>query len=278
MDLWAGFSGAVIALLSLGLRVIAVAAESNKDARDVAASNFPGLVHVEWVEEVTAADASALLKRRSVTAIIVGGGSPCQANSILNRKRKGLDDPRSCQPTELRRIFDELCALPEVSSASITVLAWLENVASASLDTKEQYDEWLGASRVRIDAKCFGWISRNRCFWGRSQWKTLHQATFNKVSDTVMDWSDEREPTLSYVGKKPIPKVIDMEDGFALKVNPKHVMASGQGAMFPLTREFKHPLDSGVQNRVSPDALDRWNRDGRRFPPAAYELEPFDID
>ena len=68
LDLWAGFSGALIALLSLGLRVVAVAAETNQQAVAVARANFPNLVEVEFVEEVRGEILRPLLARRSVEA------------------------------------------------------------------------------------------------------------------------------------------------------------------------------------------------------------------
>ena len=41
VDLWSGISGTIMALLALGIRVIALAAEWDEDARDVAAKNMP---------------------------------------------------------------------------------------------------------------------------------------------------------------------------------------------------------------------------------------------
>ena len=75
LDLWSGFSGAVIALLALGVRVVALAADSNADARHVASQNMPGLIHVEWVESVSSGSIRGLLQRRSVQAIVVGGAA-----------------------------------------------------------------------------------------------------------------------------------------------------------------------------------------------------------
>ena len=271
LDLWSGFSGTLLALLALGVRVVALAAESNADAKAVAAQNFPSLVHVEWVESVSARDVRPLLLRRKVTAILVGGGSPCQGNSALNRKRRNLEDPRSCQPQLLREIFDELSSMDAVKDGGVTVLMWLENVSSATWDTKSTYDKWLGASRIRIDAKHFGWVARDRCFWGRSQHQTLAQADFQKVPDATVSWETPEEPVLRYTGSKPIPRRIDLEDGFSLRIHPAKVMSTGKEAIFPFTREFWHPADPGIEASVSPDALERWHADARRFPAKAYE-------
>jgi len=271
VDLWAGFAGAILALLALGMRVIALAAESNEDARAVAEANLPGLIHVEWVEEVRAEDFSRVLERRSFLAIVVGGGSPCQGNSSLNRKRKNLQDPRSQQPLWLRELYDSICDLKMVKEKEITVLCWLENVASAPAATKAQYDEWLGASHILIRARHFGWIDRNRCFWGRSQHRTLAEADWSNVPESVISWRDGTEPELRYSGAKPVPSSLSAEDGFVLGIDPKHVMAGRQEPLFPFTREFWHPRDPGIEDQASPAAIDRWESDHRRFPVAAYE-------
>ena len=271
LDLWAGLSGSILALLALGLRVIAIAAESNEDACAVALANLPGLIHIEWVEEVRASDVSRVLERRSFLAVLVGGGSPCQGNSTLNRKRKNLNDERSCQPLLLRALYDEICALKVVVERAITVLCWLENVASAQPETKRQYSDWLQASYVLIRAQCFGWIDRNRCFWGRSQTRTLAEANWSSVPQAVIVNADGAEPELRYSGAKPIPRAPSMEDGYVLGIDPRLVMKGEQPPLYPFTREFWHPRDPGVEARVSAAALDRWEKDHRRFPAGAYE-------
>ena len=271
LDLWAGFSGALIALLALGIRVVAVAAESSPQAVQVARANFPNLIHIEWVESVTADVLRPLLARRKVSVILAGGGSPCQGNSVLNKKRKNLDDPRSQQPLQLARIYEEICAMPEVVEAEIEVLGWLEMVASATPVTKDQYSSWLGAERVRIEAKWFGWVERNRCFWGRSRHRSLKEADLSGIPNVELRGMDSNEPELRYTGAKPMPRTVKLDDGYTSSVTPEEVMRSGQGAIFPLTREFWHPWDRGLEGRVSAEAISRWMADSRRFPPGAYE-------
>ena len=140
IDLWSGFSGASIAMLSLGVTVYVLAAESNPDVVKMADANIDQIVHVPAVELIDAQMVAGIMKKRSIQAIIVGGGSPCQGNTSLNKGRKGLDDPRSLQPNELIRIKRELMtAYPRTP-----VLSFLENVASSPEPVKNEYDRLMG--------------------------------------------------------------------------------------------------------------------------------------
>ena len=73
----------------------------------IADSNLDQITHVSYVEEVRASMARYIMQKRSIRAAVIGGGSPCQANSSLNRGRQGLKDPRSNQPEHLCRTRDE---------------------------------------------------------------------------------------------------------------------------------------------------------------------------
>ena len=141
IDLWAGFSGLCVALLAMGVRFHAVAA----------------------VETVTGAMFRPFLQRRQVRGIILGGGSPCQGNSILNTGRKGLADTRSQQPQELVRIRQELQDLPEC--ATLEIVTFLENVASMPREVMDQYTAWMGFPPILIDAGACGWVQRRRLLW-----------------------------------------------------------------------------------------------------------------
>ena len=118
IDLWSGIGGTLFACLALGLRVVAVAVEQDPVAAVRAAQSFPNLISVQYVEDFRGSMLNAFLKRRSVEGVIIGGGSPCQGNSSLNRHRRGLGDTRSHQPSELIRIVHEIEELDEVSSSA----------------------------------------------------------------------------------------------------------------------------------------------------------------
>ena len=142
IDLWAGFSGLCVALLAMGVRFHAVAAENDIFPAQVAEQIMPQVVAVDAVETVTGTMFRPFLQRRQVRGIILGGGSPCQGNSILNTGRKGLADTRSQQPQELVRIRQELQDLPEC--ATLEIVTFLENVASMPREVMDQYTAWMG--------------------------------------------------------------------------------------------------------------------------------------
>ena len=98
----------MFALLSLGVRCIALLAEVESEARAVAEHNFPHAIHVDYVEDVCSHMVKAVIGRREFAGIIVGGGSPCQGNSSLNKRRQNWNDSRSQMPIELKRIVTEL--------------------------------------------------------------------------------------------------------------------------------------------------------------------------
>jgi hypothetical protein len=163
IDLWAGFSGLCVALLAMGVRFHAVAAENDPFPAQVAEQILPQVVAVDAVETVTGAMFRPFLQRRQVRGIILGGGSPCQGNSILNTGRKGLADARSQQPQELVRIRQELQDLPEC--ATLEIVTFLENVASMPREVMDQYTAWMGFPPILIDAGACGWVQRRRLLW-----------------------------------------------------------------------------------------------------------------
>ena len=163
IDLWAGFSGLCVALLAMGVRFHAVAAENDTFPAQVAEQIMPQVVAVDAVETVTGAMFRPFLQRRQVRGIILGGGSPCQGNSILNTGRKGLADTRSQQPQELVRIRQELQDLPEC--ATLEIVTFLENVASMPREVMDQYTAWMGFPPILIDAGACGWVQRRRLLW-----------------------------------------------------------------------------------------------------------------
>ena len=265
IDLWSGFSGAALALLSLGVRIYVLAAESNPEAVALAEASIDQIVHVEMVESVNADMVKKILERRTIECIMVGGGSPCQGNTALNRGRKGLQDPRSLQPTQLARISDEL----KSSYPHIPVLTFLENVASAPREVEEHYNKLMGVNPLFIDAAIFGWVQRKRLYWAKGpggEDLSWNGACLPKGFST--SWRQGRT-VLNYAGK-PIPKSVRLEGGYSWSgENPEKVVAnSGTGAMYPFTREFPHPEEP---TRAKWDVVERFKADGRRFPVDSYE-------
>ena len=194
IDLWSGFSGASIAMLSLGVKIYVLAAESNPDVAKMAEASLDQIVHVPAVELIDARMIEGIMKKRSIQAIVVGGGSQCQGNASLNKGRKGLDDPRSLQPNELVRIRDEL----RRKYPKTPVLTFLENVASAPEQVKTEYDKLMGVHPVRIDAGIFGWVQRKRLYWASGpRGEDVAWQTQVLPDDVKMTWETNHQPNTS---------------------------------------------------------------------------------
>ena len=268
LDLWAGYSGLCISLLSMGVHFYALAAETDPACRTCAQETMPNIVHVDAVEHIQARDLRAMLKRRQFRGIIVGGGSPCQGNSVLNLGRGGLADQRSLQPSLLARLVQDLET--EEMCQGLSIVAFLENVASMPREVRLQYNQWLRSEPVIINAASCGWVQRRRMFWLSCRGAGL-QASLKPPAD--WDWVPTAEgdvSELAYKGKKPIPSTVTWLDGYYPLLDPTKVMESGgMGAMHTFTREFFHPNDRVRQ--VSAEAAHRFETDHRRFPPGAYE-------
>eukprot|EP00435_Cladocopium_sp_Y103_P071551 s117_g37.t2 len=267
LDCWAGVSGLCMALLQLGWNFYAVAAEIDQQAAAVASANMPNVVHVQRVEDLHAADFAPFLKRRTVRGILLGGGSPCQGNSSLNLQRRGLADPRSCQPQELQRLKAEFEEVPEC--ARLEIILFLENVGSMPRSVRDQYSAWLGGHPVGVNAASCGWVQRRRLYWIVGQGAAVH-AGLQPPDSWHWAPADDGPPFLHFQGSKPCPARVFFHQGFQPLFDPVQVVAEGgQGAFHTFTREFRHPTDR--VSSASAAAAARFEADDRRFPPASYE-------
>ena len=250
----------------MGCSFWAIAAESDDQAASVASANFPNLVHIKCVEHITEATLSPFFQKRQVRGVILGGGSPCQGNTVLNNQRLGLQDERSWQPFELCRIKKII----EQLAPDCEIVSLLENVASMPQQVLQKYNEWMGFPPVQVSAGQCGWVQRNRFIWlGTSS------GGANRDMEVPVDWQWQASPgsgipVLGYAGKKPIPARVFFHQGFQVLFDPLLVLKNkGKGAMHPFTREFFHPTDRTPFS--SPEAVGRFYEDNRRYPPAAYE-------
>ena len=240
LDLWSGLGGLCMALLQCGLHFFAIAAEMDPVASELCATNLPNVIHIPRVESIRAEALRPFLRRRQIRGIIMGGGSPCQPNSSLNSGRQGLGDIRSHQPLVMIQLRDEIKALPEASG--LELVSFLENVGSMPRDVESQYSSWMGGSPIRIDAALCGWVHRNRLYW--------LIGSKGPISDECRapddwDWnSDSRVLALQFVGCKPLPPRVHLDQGYQLLIDPQHILRKkGEGAMHTFTREFLHPSD-----------------------------------
>ena len=256
VDLWSG-----------GWHFYCLSAEWDAEATKVAKQTMPDIVHIDRVEMVTVDTLLPWIRRRRPRGILMGGGSPCQGNSALNKDRMGLHDERSLQPIHLCKLRDEVAAHPECSH--LLVLALLENVASMPSEVLVQYNQWLGASPIMIDAAPCGWVHRRRYYW-----LVAHKAAIGPHLQAPDSWDwvphNGSVTELRWQGTKPLPSKVVLQQGFTFMMDPGEVLAkAGVGAMHTFTREFFHPIDRVRQ--ATPAAAARFFEDDRRFPPAAYE-------
>ena len=267
LDLWSGISSCLVALLALGVNCVALCVEKEPEVAAYTKRCFPDAVHMQFVEDLTPELLKPVLDRRKFSAMLVGGGAPCQANSWLNKHRKGLGDVRSHQPEVLRDFLREVQPLCE--SKSLPVLSYLENVDHAPEQVIQAYDGWMGTKSLVIDAGIFGWVTRSRRFWGRGPrggvpdirdaWLPEGASLTRKAGDAVMRWEGQ-----------PIPQRLRTADGFRPAIDPAHVVRrNGQGAIFTFTRRFRHPDDSA--QGCSRQAHQRFNASDRPFPTKAFE-------
>ena len=268
LDCWSGYGGLLLACVSLGMHFHAVSAEMDPTAVECLRRVMPSVVHIPRVEDLCVQMLVPFLKRRNIRGILVGGGSPCQGNSALNKRRRGLADPRSNQPLLLANLVQAL--RDHELMASCDVIAFLENVGSCPVEVREQYTSWMGTPPVRLSAADCGWVQRDRLYWLAGRAQGLRPACGSPPPDWQWEQSSvEAVPRLRYSGAKPIPAKIHCEQGFAI-VNDAQAVTQGRvQAMFPFTREFFHPPDS--TSGVSAQAVACWQEDSCRFPAAAYE-------
>eukprot|EP00972_Heterocapsa_arctica_P062264 9178955-Heterocapsa_arctica.AAC.1 len=69
IDLWSGFSGASLALLSLGVPFYVLAAECDPMATKIAEAAIDQMAHVDAVEAIDARAIKSLIERRSIQGI-----------------------------------------------------------------------------------------------------------------------------------------------------------------------------------------------------------------
>ena len=268
LDLWSGMGGLCLALVTMGTHFYALAAECDEACRDCVRQTMPNVVHAPRVEDIQVCDLKAIAKRRNLRGILLGGGSPCQGNSVLNAGRLGLADDRSLQPQALQRLAQDIRSDPDFQD--LEVITFLENVDSMPAEVRNAYSSWMGSNPVQVNAATCGWVQRRRLYWltGRSRGLS---SDLTPPADWF--WGDDPHPDvpeLFYGGSKPVPPRIVWEDGFTPMLDPKTIVAhKGQGAMHTFTREFHHPGDR--LHQVSVDAANRFEIDKRRFPPGAYE-------
>lgn len=274
IDLWSGFAGAALAFLAMGAQIVLVTAENDRELDLLVAHTIPNAVRIPSVADVKGEDMIAAIKRRSFTAIWIGGGCPCQGNSSLNADRRGIDDQRTVDAKHILRIDTELRQAAQQAGVQLPpIVRWIENVASSPPEVLEYYAKIVGPRPFLFDAAEYGYVARKRLMWACVDGTPIEPEKIPAMKDFEIQWNHSTgkqiTPRIAWCGK-PFPKSVHLEQGYQMGIAPEQIVQrGGKGAMFTFTREFKHPADRC--RHVSKDAAKRFEQDGRRFPPDVYE-------
>lgn len=163
ISLFDGIGALMVALSRLECQVVAYAAsEIDKPCCRLVRTRWPGVIELGDVTKID----SKIIKHLhdavgyKVDMVIMGAGSPCQDLSGLKAGRKGLQGEKS-------RLFFEV---PRVISLvkqefKVRTYSFVENVASMSNESIQEFSAELKCKPVMIDAKYFTHCRRPRLFW-----------------------------------------------------------------------------------------------------------------
>ena len=268
VSLFSGIGTSSMALFLLGAQFIAVHVECEDDARACSQRSFPHAVHIKYAQQVTGRLFRKVLERRHFCAVLVGGGSPCQPNSWLNKKRKGVGDHRCHLAHHIARVAGEIEQLPE--ARNIPVYKWLENVGSSPREVVQMYNGLMGCEPIQCEAARFGYTRRDRLLWLKGPSGSPAECLKHiKLPPGASLIQGQRHLELHWEGK-PVPKSVHLKGGYQLAFDPQQVVENyGQGAAFTFTRCFVHPTDA--TEGVSRAAIKRFETAGKPFPPGAFE-------
>ena len=161
IDLWSGFAGTALAFLAMGAQIVLVTAEDADGLDQLVAHIIPNAVRLSNVADVKGADMIAAIKRRNFSAIWIGGGCPCQANSSLNATRQGTNDQRTIEARHILRIDTELRQEAQKRGVQLPpVVRWIRNVASSPPDVLAFYAKIVGPRLFLFDASQYGYARR----------------------------------------------------------------------------------------------------------------------
>ena len=154
---------------------------------------------------------------------------------------------------------------------------FLKNAGSSPPPVVKAISKEFGTNPIAVAAEQCGYVKRNRLFRGRCGERTLEG--FADSQDCIMPSMCSLEPRnndplcsfdLRYSGTKPIPAAVHIDSHYSLPFDPRTlVKEGGDKALYPFVRCFPHPED--LCHRATPEAVERFRQDNRRYPPAAYE-------
>jgi len=255
--------GLLLALLALNVKFFYVAVECDSQASACARKNVSKMISFPDVTKFHFQLLDDELQSDSFDAILVGGGSPCQGNSLLNPRARGLEDERTQMFRHILRVQKEAISWVQKRDLSLPVVGLLENLTGPENFVHTVSHEFQNLPLV-TEASDFGWVRRRRAWW-ISRGGAWCQSSLRLPAGCSAEWLRD-QIRVSYQGKA-LPKKVFLEDGFA--VHPK--VAAGEASIFPFARCFPHPEDRCKD--ASSEAVEKFFQDGKRFTPLSYEEE-----
>eukprot|EP00438_Fugacium_kawagutii_P030707 Skav213061 [mRNA] locus=scaffold364:550493:557908:- [translate_table: standard] len=253
IGLFDGIGALRVALEIIGVKVLGyVSVEPLQAARRVVESHFPGVIHVDSVEEVDEHVVSSWACRFSqCSMVVVGAGPPCQGVSGLNSDRKGaLRDCRSSLFAHVPRIR----SLVQKAFPWAAVHSVMESVSSMDASDRDIMSEGFGDLPLHCDAGCFTPCSRPRLYW----------LSWDIVEGEGIAWDRSGcIPVLLLQGGLPWDEVLRRGWSKVDESRPFPTFTTSR----PRDKAGRKP--AGVHS-CDLEELERWHKDAFRFPPYQY--------
>ena len=261
ISLFDGIGALRVSLDSLGVPVVGfIAVEKNPQARRVVESAFPSARHINEVEDITEDMVREWASEfPTVSAVILGGGPPCQGVSGLNAGRKGADkDPRSNLYLKYVSVRDWVkqifCWCPSYFL--------MESVASMNASDREAYSRGAGILPYLVESSHVSLCRRPRLYWfnwtvGAQEGCQVFPPSTARASDYGEIWFEADVKVEHYLrpGWKPV------EPG-----RPFATFTTAQPSAVP---RF---APAGIESTTLVDQ-EKWRQDRYRFPPYQYKYE-----
>ena len=261
VGLFDGISALRVALEAVQAHVVLhVSVEPDECAKRVVEANFPSVVQVDTVEEVSPELCREWAGKASTAKlVIVGAGPPCQGVSRLNADRKGaIEDERSC----LHVLVKPIVSMLQDAFSWCQVRFVQESVASMDLDDRIAYTRQADVIPYRICASQLSPCRRDRLYW--FDWTLEHEeGVFLYPPNSGNPEGFGRVEFESMLGTVGV-----LKPGWQLHHRATHLttFTTSQPSAIPRSKP------AGL-HKCNDEALQRWRSDRFRFPPYQYKDE-----
>lgn len=283
VSLFDGIGALIVALLALGAQIFVIASESEEDLVSAVAKCFHSVAHVGTVQSLTEDHFEEFFEHHEVGAVLVGGGSPCQGNSLLNTNRAGMKDPRTLLYQYVAKVATMVKNVLARRQLDIPVAKFLENVKYCPAEFVAAVNADFAGPPIAMEASDQGYHKRARLFWGDVNGTavtttqldlprdvTLQQEIVQGRSAQDRPYAEKIQLRAAYYGH-PMPKKIVTPKDYFLNFDTKEVQAGNSKGFGTFSREFVHPTDR--VKSASKAAGYRFYAGDKLFPPMAYEEE-----